>query len=172
VWQVPKGEYVMRVSVFDKLGGTPFRWGKTYRPCATRPVAHAGRHFSVDMWLEQNVFTSTPAPVDLRPSMVFIFQLYRLASADCHVDTVVGWGALPVCNSRFEVNQGKFRVPLLRGNVDYYVTRFERFEQLYKVRCASVTSLGRVADRWAHRRIWTTGCATCTLRSTICHDTT
>lgn len=102
--KAPRGQYVMRVSIYDKLGGEPFRWGKSYRPCATKPVVHHGHYYNVDMWIEQNVFLSTPAPADLRPSMVFVFQLYRLASAESITDTVVGWGALPVCNSRFEVS--------------------------------------------------------------------
>ena len=80
--------------------------------------------------------------------MIFVFQLYLLSSADRHVDQVVGWGALPMSNSRFEVClcvdcivftfcnkvvQGKFKVPLMRGDIDPFITRFERFETLYKV---------------------------------------
>jgi len=112
----------MRVSVYDKLGGTPYRWGKTYRPCATRPVAHHGHYYNVDLWFEQNVFLSTPAPADLRPSMVFVFQLYKLASSDQHVDQVVGWACLPVSNSRFEARTyaGVLSVSFIaRGFVDF-----------------------------------------------------
>lgn len=29
--------------------------------------------------------------------------------------------------------EGKFRIPFLRGDIDPFVTRFERFEQLYKM---------------------------------------
>eukprot|EP00698_Gefionella_okellyi_P004147 TRINITY_DN13872_c0_g1_i1.p1 TRINITY_DN13872_c0_g1~~TRINITY_DN13872_c0_g1_i1.p1 ORF type:complete len:1133 (-),score=303.62 TRINITY_DN13872_c0_g1_i1:160-3558(-) len=130
--KVPKGSYVLRCSIYDKLGGRPLRWGNTYRACATQPVAHAGHYWNVDMFVEQNVYLSAPAPADLHPSMVFIFQLYLLASEERHVDKVVGWGALPVSNSRFEVIAGKFKVPLMRGDIDMFVTRFERFETMYK----------------------------------------
>lgn len=43
-------------------------------------------------------------------------------------DYCVGWGAFPLLNSDFEHNEGKFKVPLLFGNVDPQIDRFEVIE--------------------------------------------
>lgn len=43
-------------------------------------------------------------------------------------DYVVGWGIFPLLNSDFQLNEGKFKVPLLFGNVDPRVDKFDKIE--------------------------------------------
>ena len=41
---------------------------------------------------------------------------------------MVGWGIFPLLNSDFGLNEGKFKVPLLFGNVDPRVDKFDKIE--------------------------------------------
>ena len=41
----------------------------------------------------------------------------------------MGWGVFPLVNADFEQNEGKFKVPLLFGNVDPTLDRFEQIEE-------------------------------------------
>ena len=56
---------------------------------------------------------------DLRPSNVFIVELFELAGAHNPVDRVVGWGALPMCDPTFKAAHGRFRIPLIRGEAQH-----------------------------------------------------
>uniref|UniRef100_A0A3B4B564 Uncharacterized protein n=1 Tax=Periophthalmus magnuspinnatus TaxID=409849 RepID=A0A3B4B564_9GOBI len=60
-------------------------------------------------------FQVVPAPAQVVPSMVLVFELVALPGLDSHVGSVLGWGAFPVCDSAFSVVQGRFKTPLLRG---------------------------------------------------------
>ena len=51
-----------------------------------------------------------------------------LESDNVPKDYVVGWGVFPLVNSDFAVNEGKFKVPLLFGNVNPNMDKFEKIE--------------------------------------------
>lgn len=51
-----------------------------------------------------------------------------LESDNIPKDYVVGWGVFPLVNSDFVVNEGKFKVPLLFGNVNPNMDKFEKIE--------------------------------------------
>lgn len=59
---------------------------------------------------------------------MLLFQLVLLESDNVPKDYVVGWGVFPLVNSDFAVNEGKFKVPLLFGNVNPNIDKFEKIE--------------------------------------------
>ena len=72
-----------------------------------------------------------PPSMSLLPSNVIIFELVYLSSKNSLQDVVIGWGAFPIVNGEFEINSGKFKVPLLYGNVDWTTNKFKDIEQKY-----------------------------------------
>ena len=69
-----------------------------------------------------------PPALDLQPSNVILFELVYLSGKDTSQDQVVGWGALPIVNGEFQLSTGKFKVPLLYGNVDFSSNKFKDLE--------------------------------------------
>jgi hypothetical protein len=66
-------------------------------------VVHRGRFYDTDLCFEQDVFAVSPAQPEMKPSMVYVFELFMLGSkAKGHTDQVVGWGVVPVCGPSFE----------------------------------------------------------------------
>jgi len=47
-------------------------------------------------------------------------------------DYTIGWGVFPMLNSDFAVNEGKFKIPLLFGEVDPDMDRFMMIEDFIK----------------------------------------
>lgn len=47
-------------------------------------------------------------------------------------DYTVGWGVFPLLNSDFKLNEGKYKVPLLFGEVDPDLDRFVMIEDKMK----------------------------------------
>lgn len=43
----------------------------------------------------------------------------------------MGWGAFPLVNGDFEINEGKFKLPLLNGAISYSSNKFKDIEQKY-----------------------------------------
>lgn len=84
--KLPPGEYVILVSVYDRLGGHPVRWSnhspgvadsKTWAGVST-PVRHGGRFYNTELKFEQSVFVACPSKCDSRPYMLFVFELFVL----------------------------------------------------------------------------------------------
>jgi len=73
-----------------------------------------------------------PPSTKLQPSNVMFFELVYLSSKNTCKDVVVGWGAFPIVNGEFEVNSGKFKVPLLSGGVDFDSNKFKDIENRYR----------------------------------------
>ena len=127
--------------MFDRLGGHPLRWSRGHsfsgggiggrQPAATRPARHGGHFFNVELKIDQSVFALCPSRAELRPSNVLVLELFQLADRHCARDRVVAWSCLPMCDGRFRAGQGKFRLPMLRGEVDRNVDRFGAVEALY-----------------------------------------
>lgn len=44
------------------------------------------------------------------------------------IDKVVAWGALPLLNSQFNIINGCFKVPMLRGEFDFSIEKFRDLE--------------------------------------------
>mmetsp|Transcript_19513 Transcript_19513/g.28059 ORF Transcript_19513/g.28059 Transcript_19513/m.28059 type:complete len:1111 (-) Transcript_19513:184-3516(-) len=135
--KLPKGAYVVMLTQYDRLGGRPLMWSKlgAYgigpdRPATTRPVKHYGRYFDRVMKVEDSVFALCPPKSQLKPSYVFVIELFQLASRTNPMDRVVAWTALPMIDAHFKVVTGKFRLPLMRGEPNPSVEHFKLMERM------------------------------------------
>ncbi|KAL4622751.1 hypothetical protein GN956_G19850 [Arapaima gigas] len=96
----------------------------------TEPVAHQGRFHDMKLLLNQCVFAVLPSAKAVVPSMILQFEMLLLPGEHSHVSAVVGWGAFPVCDCGFNIIQGKFKAPLLRGLPNPALNQFRRIEAL------------------------------------------
>ena len=69
-----------------------------------------------------------PPRSSLAPSNVIISEIVYLSSKNTNKDVVKGWGAFPIVNGEFEVNSGKFKVPILYGNIEWQFNKFKDIE--------------------------------------------
>ena len=69
-----------------------------------------------------------PPQNTLAPSNVIIFEIVFLSSKNTNKDVVKGWGAFPIVNGEFEVNSGKFKVPILYGDIEWSFNKFKDIE--------------------------------------------
>ena len=60
------------------------------------------------------------------PTMVYCFQILDSNSV------IVGEGYFPIINNVFEVNEGKYKVPILRSSIRTSIDKFAGIEQLYR----------------------------------------
>ena len=67
-------------------------------------------------------------PAKLETTNCLQFKLILLQSDIVPRDYVVGWGIFPLLNSDFGLNEGKFKIPLLFGNVDPRIDKFDKVE--------------------------------------------
>ena len=44
----------------------------------------------------------------------------------------MGWGAFPLVNGDFKINEGKYKVPLMHGEIDYNIDAFKSIEGKYR----------------------------------------
>ncbi|EDV22569.1 uncharacterized protein TRIADDRAFT_58934 [Trichoplax adhaerens] len=131
--KLPVGRYVVMVSMYDRLGGHVLRWsnlkGQQWGG-ATLPVSHDGNFFNVDMKFNQSVFTVCPSKPDVRPGMILVFELFILRGEVTPVDRVVGWGCFPICDAKFNIIEGRYKCPLIRGDVDPSIDKHTKIEAL------------------------------------------
>jgi len=131
------GRYVMLVTIFDRLGGVPLKWSKlkdfNYFHRTRNPVRHNGRFHDVEISFKQRinkVFLACPSKNDVAPSMCFVFELFQIRNSGLSkTDKVVAWGAFPLADPTFDVIKGYFKVPLLRGEMDPTIDRYEELER-------------------------------------------
>ncbi|RLN47931.1 hypothetical protein BBJ28_00009900 [Nothophytophthora sp. Chile5] len=139
-------------------GATRARVG---RPNFTRPFHHRGRFYNTEVVVNQDMFVVCPPEVELRPGNALVFELFLLSQATAaayaggsasptlmrrrrrggqsleqtaaqQTDHVVAWGALPLSTPDFQVVQGKFKVPLLRGEMDSTMDKYRDMERMYQ----------------------------------------
>lgn len=98
------GRLVIAVSMYDRLGGHIMRWSRLQGQewCGTTlPFHHQARFFSVETDVEQSVFTVCPPEMQIKPAMVFVFELFILKKDGMPFDRPLAWGAFPMLNSNF-----------------------------------------------------------------------
>ncbi|KAK7489378.1 hypothetical protein BaRGS_00019322 [Batillaria attramentaria] len=131
--KLPAGRFVLIVSLYNRLGGHVMRWSKLRGQQwggATLPLYHEGNFHNVEMKVDQSVFTVLPAKASLRPGMVLTFELFLLRGSVLNTDHVVGWGVFPICDGQFDIVEGKYKCPLMRGPMDMDITKHEKIEEL------------------------------------------
>lgn len=67
-------------------------------------------------------------PAKLETTNCLQFKLVLLQSDIVPRDYVVGWGVFPLMNSDFGLNEGRFKIPLMFGNVDPRMDKFDKIE--------------------------------------------
>ncbi|XP_030070925.1 uncharacterized protein LOC115477898 [Microcaecilia unicolor] len=131
--KVPKGRYVLKVSLLSHLGGCALQWSRHKEqqwPGTTLPVNHAGNFYNVEMYFNQDVHTVPLTEKDVKPGMTLLFELFLLHGANTYIDRVVGWGAFPFYDDNFVILEGKFKCPFLRGHYNTKIDRFRKIEDL------------------------------------------
>ncbi|XP_041465232.1 uncharacterized protein LOC121415911 isoform X1 [Lytechinus variegatus] len=131
--KLPAGRFILMTSLYDRLGGHVLRWsnlrGQEWSG-STLPLNHDGHFYNVEITIDQSQFTVCPSKPDIRPGMVLVFELFLLRGTLLPVDKVVAWGVFPICDGQFEVLQGKYKTPMLRGEIDTRIDRHETVEKL------------------------------------------
>ncbi|ETW09206.1 hypothetical protein, variant [Aphanomyces invadans] len=135
--KLPQGHYVLLATLYDRLGGSPITWSVagdrgvgSSLPGLTTPLSHRGHFYNTELHVDQNVYVVCPPQQELRPANVVLFELYLLSGANATKDCVVAWGVLPVCNADFDVVAGRFKVPMMRGDVDHTISKFHEMEHM------------------------------------------
>ena len=82
----------------------------------------------VDENLELDDIIPVMIPAKLETTNCLQFKLVLLQSDIVPRDYVVGWGIFPLINSDFGLNEGRFKIPLLFGNVDPRIDMFNKVE--------------------------------------------
>lgn len=90
-------------------------------------VRFNGRCLDENLEIEDVVPVMIPAQPET--SNCLLFKLVLLQSDIVPRDYVVGWGVFPLLNSDFGLNEGKFKVPMMFGNVDPRIDKFDKIEQ-------------------------------------------
>eukprot|EP00605_Chrysophyceae_sp_TOSAG23-4_P002040 GSChrysophyteH1.ASY1.ANO1.2259.1 assembled CDS len=134
--KLPKGAYLLMVTQYESLGGKPLAWTEigTYGigeefPGTTKAVKHAGRYFDRTMKFEDSCYALCPSTSNLKPGFCFVLELFQLQSRTNKEDKPVAWAALPMCNEEMSIVEGKFRLPLLRGQHTPLVQSYKQIER-------------------------------------------
>ena len=132
--KLPPGKFVLVCSIYDHMAGHALRWSawENRRKVgqATVPVGHDGSFKRPELTFNQKLYCALPSKSDMRPAMVFTFELFMIRGELSPFDRVVAWGAYPICNENFDVIQGKCKCPMLRGPMRQNIDRFEKVQQL------------------------------------------
>jgi len=137
--KIPSGQYVLLVQLWDRMGGNVIH----YRPGIfdnrddvwkqiTRPRRHGGRHYNNELRIEQSIYIIAPPKQDLRPSMAISFELFQLRNRRVKHDQTIAWGMFPLIDFSFDYNVGRFKIPMLRGDIDMNKDKYGDIEKLYK----------------------------------------
>lgn len=135
--KLPKGVYVLMLTQYDSIGGRPLSWSRigangigNMRPGLTRLCRHEGRYFDRILRVEDSCFALCPPRPILRPNFVFVLELFRLASKHNPFDKIEAWTAVPMTYESMSIIEGKFKLPMMRGEHSPAVTQFKEMETL------------------------------------------
>uniref|UniRef100_A0A667HWN9 Orofacial cleft 1 candidate gene 1 protein n=1 Tax=Lynx canadensis TaxID=61383 RepID=A0A667HWN9_LYNCA len=129
--KAPRGSYRLRVSLLGRPGGCVFQWQQMEQlKTRTHPVRHDGNFYDLGLYFHESLYVALPPKKDVKPGMAFLFELCLLRGKYASFDWVVGWAAFPVCDNNFDVVDGKFKCPLLRGHYDQKFDSFRKMEDL------------------------------------------
>lgn len=124
--KIPKGRYCILVSILDRMGGNVISLKKRQTLRITTPVVHSGEYHLNNLRFNTKLTLIAPARANIRPSMVWLFELFMLKSKEYTHDQVLGWGVFPLIDSEFELIKGNFKVNFRK----YFSIRFQCFLEL------------------------------------------
>ncbi|XP_046496959.1 uncharacterized protein LOC124227108 [Equus quagga] len=129
--KAPQGAYLLQVSLLERPGGSVLQWGQMEQlKTRTHPVRHDGNFYDMGLYFHESLYVGLPPKTDVKPGMAFLFELFLLRGKYAYLDQVVGWAAFPLCDNNFDVLEGKFKCPLLRGHYDQKLDTFRKIEDL------------------------------------------
>ncbi|KAL4676334.1 hypothetical protein H8959_010479 [Pygathrix nigripes] len=129
--KAPPGSYVLKVSLLGRLGGCVLQWRQTEQlKTRTRSVRHNGNFYDVGLYFHENLYVVLPQKKNVSPGMAFLFELFLLRGTYACLDRAVGWAVFPLCDNNFNIVEGKFKCPLLRGHYDQKLSNFRKTEDL------------------------------------------
>nr|XP_035979857.1 uncharacterized protein LOC118555715 [Halichoerus grypus] len=129
--KAPQGSYLLRVSLLGRPGGCALQWRQTEElKTRTHPVRHDANFYDVGLYFHESLYVVLPPKKAVKPGMAFLFELCLLRGKYACFDWVLGWAAFPLCDNNFDVVEGKFKCPLLRGHYDQTLDNFRKMEDL------------------------------------------
>jgi hypothetical protein len=143
------GSYMIMLTIFDRLGGHPLRWSKfndssnySHTAFTPQPVKHSGKFYELELKFNQEInklYLVCPAVNSIRMNNVVIVELFACRGLQRNSkrkkrikENVVAWGAFPLSYINKNLIEGKFRVPLLRGEYDPSYDKYEQLEDRIK----------------------------------------
>ena len=82
-----------------------------------------------EFFVDENCYLLYPPMNRARPSNIIEFKLIKLSSETSLDDEIVGWGVFPILNSELSFNEGRFKIPIMQGNVDEDVTLYRQIQK-------------------------------------------
>lgn len=126
--KLERGEYWIRIHTKEKIGGKILEYQKKPEEWVnmSEPYLHDGKHTSRVMKFKTTLTVLVPSQIDLTPTMVYCFQILDNNAV------IVGEAYFPIISNLFDVNQGKFKVPILRSSLKNSIDKFAGIEELYR----------------------------------------
>lgn len=128
--KLPCAYYVILVTLWDRPAGARIENTKLRR--VTTAKRHGGRYFHNAIRFEECLELLVPSAIDVKPTMVITFEMFILKNRSFPYDREVAFGIFPLCNSDFQVAEGKFKVPMIRGALDPKIAKFSEIEDKYR----------------------------------------
>ncbi|KAJ1386732.1 hypothetical protein B484DRAFT_410112, partial [Ochromonadaceae sp. CCMP2298] len=99
------------------------------RPGITRFCTHGGRYFDRALRVEDSCFALCPPRTLLQPNFVFVLELFHLADRFNPVDKIEAWTAIPMTYETMSIVEGKFKLPMMRGEHSPATQHFKNMEK-------------------------------------------
>ena len=87
-----------------------------------------GSYQDEEFFLDENLYLLYPPMNRARPSNCIQFKLIKLSNETSLDDKVVSWGVFPILNSELAFNEGRFKIPMMQGDVDEEVTLYRNIQ--------------------------------------------
>lgn len=100
----------------------------TFQQRHTRYRDFHGSFNDDEFYVDENLYLLYPPMNRARPSNCIQFKVVKLSNETSLDDKVVGWGVFPILNSELAFNEGRFKIPLLQGDVDEEVTLYRTIQ--------------------------------------------
>ena len=83
-----------------------------------------GGYNDEEFFVDENLFLLYPPMNRARPSNSILFKLIKLSNETSLDDKVIGWGVFPILNSELAFNEGRFKIPIMQGDVSEEITLY------------------------------------------------